>query len=297
MARARRTGLTVPRLGNAEAQRAFEQIIDRLNSLDTEIAKAAAAASPTTGTGGGGPGGGPGTTTPGPVDPEVPNLPIPPTPVGVMAACGIGIVILSWGNPRLLYSNHARALIFRNTADAFDTAAEVGQSEGFIWTDRDVEGETEYFYWIVFESTTSVRGQPSEVVSCTPHTDPGVLIDEISALVRNDPFARELDSPITTPGIDPEQANRVRLLVAELLTTSLIEDVNTRVTRLSASAGGAAGVSLGPEQNTFTGAAEAAAEAARDAYAQTNPLLDDGVTRWFDAYKRNPNNAILLQWE
>lgn len=49
------------------------------------------------------------------------------------------------------------------------------------------------------------------------------------------------------------------------------------------------GFGLGPEQNEFTGADRAAAEAARDTYAAANPL-------WVEAYRGHPNVWIALRW-
>lgn len=54
--------------------------------------------------------------------------------------------------------------------------------------------------------------------------------------------------------------------------------------------GSTGGLKLGPEQNTFTGADLAAAEAARDAYFASNPAV-------LAAYDSNPNNLIRLVYE
>ena len=50
------------------------------------------------------------------------------------------------------------------------------------------------------------------------------------------------------------------------------------------------GPNLGPEENEFSGVDEAAAEAARDAYAAANPV-------WLSMYDDNPNFAIELTWQ
>lgn len=55
-------------------------------------------------------------------------------------------------------------------------------------------------------------------------------------------------------------------------------------------ASGNSGLKLGPEQNTFTGADLAAAEAARDSYFASNPSI-------LAAYDSNPNNLIRLVYE
>ena len=103
---------------------------------------------------------------------------IPPVPTGVTAAGGIGIVMVSWDSPFMRYDGHALAHIYRNTSSNFSTATLIGTSRSFLYTDRDVEDDTVYHYWVVWESKDGERGPVSSVASDRTGIDPTRIFDD-----------------------------------------------------------------------------------------------------------------------
>ena len=179
------TGLTVPRTENTELQRFCEQIIARIQAVDGTLNTV----DRRLGALDGGAGQRPGDTTPG-----VPILATPPQPLAVQCRPGIGAVFISWANPFRQYRNHARALIYRHTADAFDQATQIGQSAFVLHIDDTVDDNTTYYYWVRFESTASVLGLPSDSHSCTSALDPEAVYQDIADWINSSPLAAALTS-------------------------------------------------------------------------------------------------------
>ena len=153
------TGLTSPRVQNAELQRFLDQVAQRVSGIDEEIRNQAEAA----GTGR--------VSQAGPIeiplpvpDASVPELDIPIKPVGFEGLGGFAVAVLSWENPYRFYRNHGQTRIYRSRTNRFDEAAEVGQAEYMVYADTGLDDNTVYYYWIRFESTTQVLGPVSEAV-------------------------------------------------------------------------------------------------------------------------------------
>ena len=86
---------------------------------------------------------------------------IPPRPTGFTATTGIGVVLLFWENPHSRYDNHKSTWVYRSRSPNFSSVTRIGVSRGISYVDRNVEGGTSYYYWIQWESTEGVLGQPA----------------------------------------------------------------------------------------------------------------------------------------
>lgn len=276
MARLPPTGLTAPRVENAELQRFCDQLALQINGLAGEIARVSGA----------GRGSGAGTTTVAPPDDDpIPILETPPTPIGVEVRCGIGVCMVMWVNPFRLYRNHGLSHIYRATVDQFDMAVEVGTAEWLLFVDEGLTGGTEYFYWVVFESTSQVLGPPSDSVSGEPARSPAEVYAEFRDLLVSSPLAAALDSDITLPAVVNEEIQRISSALA-FLASSAASDNRRVIGELES----AIGTDLGPPPNTFRGATEALAEDARD-------MQSTGDAAWLALYDADPNHAIVLRWD
>lgn len=206
MVRQTPTGLAAPPVTEAGLRLWVESVTERLNNLDAEFAGIGTGAAAT----GTGTGAGTGPLPPAPTpDPGVPILTIPPTPINVTADAGIGIVIVTWANPFRQYQNHARALIYRNTADDFATAVEIGQAEWLLFVDDNVQEETDYWYWVRFESTSGVQGQISASAMATTPVDPEAFYMRLVMDLEADPLTAALRMDIGSPQSVTEEIRRI----------------------------------------------------------------------------------------
>ena len=274
MARQAPIGITIPRTDNTELQRFCEMVVQVLDQHGASLT-GLATTSPSTGTGGG--------IVPTPSGSLIPVLDTPPKPTGVEVHCGIGLCMVAWINPFRFYSNHATAHVYRGTVDQFDNAAELGMAEWLLYVDDTVSGDTEYFYWVRFESTSQILGPPSESVRGRAALSPA----EVYAALRDDlvssPLAAVLSGGISTPGFVTEE---IRRLAAEysILSASAARANEGAIQRLEA----ISGAQLGPEPNIFTGSDRDACEVARDTQASN--------AAWLMDYDIDPTNAIELDW-
>ena len=213
-ARRNPTGLTSPRVENAELQRFLNQVSQRVEGLSREIGTSVGDRTTGGGTASGGVGPSP-TPSGGGFLPTIPVLDTPPQPVGVEVFCGIGICIVSWENPYRFYSNHARALIYRGTTDRFDESVQVGQAAYFVFVDETgLEDNTLYYYWVRFVSTTDVEGPLSDVASGTTGLDPEAVYDDLVDWLESSPLAAALASDILNPAFVLEEIRRMAAAVS-----------------------------------------------------------------------------------
>ena len=227
MARATPTGLTIPRSASAETQRFFEQISQRLMSLDGEIRRV-----------GGGTGGGVAAapaTVPADTGGGVPTLATPPKPLAVEVSCGIGICIVSWANPFRSYSNHGLARVYRHTADRFDESVELGQAPWLLYVDETVADSQTYYYWVRFESTGQVLGPVSDVASGMSALDPEAVYAEVEDWLEGSPLLAALRSDFDSSIVILEEIRRLSG-VASLLTASAAEAADEAAATALASA-------------------------------------------------------------
>ena len=151
-----------------------------------------------------------------------PGYAMPPDPEGFSARAGIGLVALWWDNPFVHYANHGRTIIYRNTINDYANAVEVGQSAGISFFDDNVTADTEYWYWIVWQSNAGVLGDPSNPVSARTAVDVLAELNRVAAEIYADPFSRELLTPIN-PRLLPD---RISARVADIRDALLFESMS-----------------------------------------------------------------------
>ena len=298
MARRRVTGTPSPRVEDTALQAFIDSVRNQLVSISNEVrALALTSGTGTTTTIVQGPGGGTGTT-PTPSGPGVPEFDVPPQPMNLEVNAGINAVMVSWANPFEFYSNHARAVVFRNTVNRFDTAAMIGVSEWVIYVDQDVQNNTTYFYWVQFESTANVVGPISDSASDTTGTSAEEFYEKLVEDVERSPLTRALRADIERPGYLSDEISRIAALRTAILgdllglTAGVANDALSDANAANTVAG-VLGANLGygwlpgPEPNIFKGTTRADAEAARDAYAAANP-------QWVAQYDSAPKRIIRL---
>lgn len=89
---------------------------------------------------------------------DTPNMSVPPTPTGLVAASSFSSIILEWDDPWEMYSNHGITEIHRAQVNDLGQAIVVGRTDSFVWADMNVRQGTRYYYWIRFVSDTDVAG-------------------------------------------------------------------------------------------------------------------------------------------
>ena len=129
-------------------------------------------------------------------EPEPPI--VPPVPSGVTVSAGIGVAIVSWDNPFASYDEHGLAHIYRSTSNSFSSATRIGTSRSFLYTDENLQHETTYYYWIVWESESGQRGPVSAPVHDMTALNPSDFPD-----VRLPP-ADDDDDTATEPDTDQD---------------------------------------------------------------------------------------------
>ena len=288
-ARRNPTGLTSPRVENAELQRFLNQVSQRVEGLSREIGTSLGDRTTGGGTASGGVGPSP-TPSGGGFLPTIPVLDTPPQPVGVEVFCGIGICIVSWENPYRFYSNHARALIYRGTTDRFDESVQIGQAEYFVFVDEtSLEDNTLYYYWVRFVSTTDVEGPLSDVASGTTGLDPEAVYDDLVAWLESSPLAAALASDILNPAFVLEEIRRMAAAVSLIAASAAdaaddaAEAAKTAADTAQDSADDAqttadAARALATSAKTIADAAAAAAAAAASAAAAAQTTADEANT-------------------
>ena len=280
MARPARSGLPRPRVAESSLQQWIDIVSQRLGGLVGEIDSMARAVSGVQGDIAL-------VTEPGPS-----TCLLAPTPEGLEAFGGIGIVMVTWANPLRACSNHASATIYRHTADDFAGAAMVGQSEWISFVDDSVEDDTTYFYWVTWTLTNASVSQPSDSVEVETGIDPERFYMELLEDVDADPFTQEILGDINLPQVIAAEIRRLsaqRTLILADLTGLLSRTQNAQQLEIASLEARLTGTMLGPVQNAFTGADRAAAEAARDVYATANPM-------WLADYDADEDINIQLRY-
>ena len=187
-----------PRVENPSLQRFLNAIASRVNArgmdsliTNQDLVNLRLAAPSNDPRGPGGP-----VVRPVPLDPTLPTLALPPLPTGFEAWGGIGVVVLIWDNPYAIYANHARARLYRHTADELNNAVPIGESVSMSYTDRQVDDDTTYYYWVRFETTAGVLGPPTESATATTGTDPEKAIRTLAEVLEEAPYLQDLYEPI-----------------------------------------------------------------------------------------------------
>ena len=235
----KKTGIPIPRVADRNVQQSLELIINRLSSLEGEFTGTVRRLAQS------GLLGGPSVSDETGFF-NIPVLAIPPTPKGLDALGGIGIVILSWENPFRVYRNHAHTEVWRNTVQQLSGAVKLGNAPYMVYVDDDPEDSTTYYYWIRYVSNTDVKGPYSDPVNATTAIDPAEVYAEIESWLNDSPLLEALQSPIDR--INQLQRNQTLSLLTEARTIAAAMSV------LATGAATAVEVSSGmtPDLTAFT---------------------------------------------
>lgn len=111
---------------------------------------------------------------------------------------GFRLVFLDWDGASQL--GYAYTEIYRNTTDNLASAVKIGTSIASNYSDTNVIGGTQYFYWVRAVSTS---GHPTPFnttagTSATPALEPDYVIGLLAGLISESELADELLTPIQT---------------------------------------------------------------------------------------------------
>ena len=110
-----------------------------------------------------------GATGFGPIGEKPGDVTVPPAPTVLTASGLFTDVLLSWNQSTNTapYGNHAFTEIWRSQAEDLSSAVLVGTTNAFIYTDKGLEYDSTYYYWVRFISTTNIPGPWSNMASAT----------------------------------------------------------------------------------------------------------------------------------
>ncbi len=94
---------------------------------------------------------------------------VPPAPTVLTASGLFTDVLLSWNQSTNTapYGNHAFTEIWRSQSEDLSSAVLVGTTNAFIYTDKGIEYDSTYYYWVRFVSTSNNPGPWSNMASAT----------------------------------------------------------------------------------------------------------------------------------
>ena len=130
-----------------------------------------------------------GATGFGPAADEVGDVTVPPAPTSLTASGLFTDVLLSWNQSTNTapYGNHAFTEIWRSQAEDLSSAVLVGTTNAFIYTDKGLEYDSTYYYWVRFISTTNTPGVYSNMASATTVENIGATMAALSETLADLP--------------------------------------------------------------------------------------------------------------
>ena len=130
-----------------------------------------------------------GATGFGPATDEVGDVTVPPAPTVLTASGLFTDVLLSWNQSTNTapYGNHAFTEIWRSQAEDLSSAVLVGTTNAFIYTDKGLEYDSTYYYWVRFISTTNTPGIYSNMASATTVENIGATMAALSETLADLP--------------------------------------------------------------------------------------------------------------
>lgn len=110
-----------------------------------------------------------GATGFGPIRERPGDVTVPPAPTVLTASGLFTDALLSWNQSTNTapYGNHAFTEIWRSQAEDLSSAVLVGTTNAFIYTDKGLEYDFTYYYWVRFVSTSNTPGPWSNMASAT----------------------------------------------------------------------------------------------------------------------------------
>ncbi len=107
---------------------------------------------------------------------------VPPAPTVLTASGLFTDALLSWNQNTNTapYGNHAFTEIWRSQAEDLSSAVLVGTTNAFIYTDKGLEYDFTYYYWVRFVSTSNTPGPWSNMASATTIENIGATMAALS---------------------------------------------------------------------------------------------------------------------
>ena len=130
-----------------------------------------------------------GATGFGPIGEKPGDVTVPPAPTVLTASGLFTDVLLSWNQSTNTapYGNHAFTEIWRSQAEDLSSAVLVGTTNAFIYTDKGLEYDSTYYYWVRFVSTTNTPGTYSNMASGTTVENIGATMTALSETLADLP--------------------------------------------------------------------------------------------------------------
>jgi hypothetical protein len=114
---------------------------------------------------------------------------VPPSPTVLTASGLFTDVLLSWNQSTNTapYGNHAFTEIWRSQSEDLSSAVLVGTTSAFIYTDKGLEYDSTYYYWVRFVSTSNTPGPWSNMASATTVENIGATMAALSETLADLP--------------------------------------------------------------------------------------------------------------
>ena len=114
---------------------------------------------------------------------------VPPAPTVLTASGLFTDVLLSWNQSTNTapYGNHGFTEIWRSQSEDLSSAVLVGTTSAFIYTDKGIEYNSTYYYWVRFVSTSNNPGPWSNMASATTVENIGATMTSLSETLANLP--------------------------------------------------------------------------------------------------------------
>ncbi len=114
---------------------------------------------------------------------------VPPAPTVLTASGLFTDVLLSWNQSTNTapYGNHAFTEIWRSQSEELSSAVLVGTTSAFIYTDKGIEYDSTYYYWVRFVSTSNSPGPWSNMASATTVENIGATMAALSETLADLP--------------------------------------------------------------------------------------------------------------
>ena len=114
---------------------------------------------------------------------------VPPAPTVLTASGLFTDVLLSWNQSTNTapYGNHAFTEIWRSQSEDLSSAVLVGTTSAFIYTDKGLEYDSTYYYWVRFVSTSNTPGPWSNMASATTVENIGATMAALSETLADLP--------------------------------------------------------------------------------------------------------------
>ena len=168
-----------------------------------------------------------GATGFGPAADEVGDVTVPPSPTVLTAEGLFTEALLAWNQSTnsAPYKNHGFTEIWRSQNEDLSGAVLIGTTSAFIYTDKGLEYNRTYYYWVRFISTTNTPGTYSNMASATTIENISATMTSLSETIANMPGYSVLT--------DADTATNNNVTTLNSSVTSLTSTVNGHTSSIS----------------------------------------------------------------